>query len=137
MLKVSKPSSNRVDIELSGSLNADTMNAALDKLIEQSEGIIHGSMLYTIEDFEMPTMGALAVEFQHMPKLFGLIGKFEKCAVLSDTAWIRTAAEIEGALIPSLVIKSFPLSARKIAENWLDGTSDQNGDDEDEENFPV
>jgi hypothetical protein len=135
MLKVAKPSSNRLDIELSGKLDADTMNIALDGLIEKADGLNHGKMLYTISDFEIPTMGALAVEFQHMPKLFGLMGRFDKCAVLSDTSWIRTAAEIEGAVIPSLEIKSFPLTERNAAENWLEGASDEA--DDDEENFPV
>ncbi len=136
MLNVSKPSANRLDIELSGALDTEAMRLALDYLVDQSEGITNGRMLYKIVDFEMPTLGAMAVEFQKMPKLFSLIGKFDKCAVLSDTAWIRTAAEIEGAVIPSLEIKSFPLSAMKAAEDWLD---DSVGDDSDQEedNFPV
>jgi hypothetical protein len=104
-----------LDIGLSGALGADAMRSLIDDLIKKSEGISHGKMLYAISDFEMPSMGAIAVEFQQMPKLCSLIGKFEKCAVLSDASWIRTAAEIEGAVIPSLQIKSFPLSAGKAA----------------------
>ena len=136
MLNISKPSDNRLDIELSGALGTDEMRAALDDLIGKSEDITHGKMLYTILDFEMPTMGAMAVELQQMPKLFSLIGKFHKCAVLSDAAWIRTAAEIEGAVFPSLEIKGFPLSEKHAAQDWLDDRS-EGADDEDEENFPV
>lgn len=136
MLNISKPSDNRLDIELSGALGTDEMRAALDDLIGKSEDIMHGKMHYTILDFEMPTMGAMAVELQQMPKLFSLIGKFHKCAVLSDAAWIRTAAEIEGAVFPSLEIKGFPLSEKQAAQDWLDDRS-EGADDEDEENFPV
>jgi hypothetical protein len=135
MLNVSKPSTNRLDIELSGALDTEAMRSALDHLIENSEGITNGRMLYKILDFEMPTLGAMAVEFLKMPKLFSLIGKFDRCAVLSDTAWIRTAAEIEGTVIPSLEIKSFPLSAKKAAEDWLDDLVE--GESDEEENFPV
>lgn len=134
MLKVTKPSSDRLDVEFSGTLNADAMNAALNDLITQSEGIKNGRMLYTISDFEMPTLGALGVELRFMPKLFDLIGKFDKCAVLSDTRWIRTVAEIEGAVIPNLEIKSFPMISRQAAEDWLNGS---NAMMEEEENFPV
>jgi len=137
MLSVSKPSANRLDIELSGALDAEAMRAALDHLIENSEGITQGKMLYRISDFETPTLGAMAVEFHRMPKLFSLISQFEKCAVLSDTAWIRTAAEIEGAVIPSLVIKSFGLSDSKAAEAWLDGGGEEDSGEEEDENFPV
>jgi hypothetical protein len=119
MLKITKSSANRVDIELSGTLDADTMRAGLDDLIAQSEDVSGGSMLYTVTDFSLPTLGALGVELQRLPKLFALLGKFERCAVLSDTAWLRTAAEIEGAVIPGIAIKSFELHEAAAAEAWL------------------
>ncbi len=134
MLNVSKVAANRVVIELSGTLDADAMRSALDHLVEKSEGVTHGKMLYKISDFEMPTLGAMAVELYRMPKLFGLIGKFDKCAVLSDVAWIRNAAEIEGVVFRSLEIKSFALTDTEAAEAWLDGRVD---DDDEYENFPV
>ncbi len=134
MLNVSKVAANRVVIELSGTLDADAMRSALDHLVEKSEGVTHGKMLYKISDFEMPTLGAMAVELYRMPKLFGLIGKFDKCAVLSDAAWIRNAAEIEGVVFRSLEIKSFALTDTEAAEAWLDGRVD---DDDEYENFPV
>lgn len=119
MLKVTKSSSNRVDIELDGELNSDQMRTALDKLIEASDGVRNGLMLYRITDFELPTVGAIAVELSRLPKLFGLLGKFDKCAVLSDSAWIRTTAEIEGAVFPGIKIKSFELDENEAAESWL------------------
>lgn len=137
MLNISKPSVNRVDIELTGALDTEAMRTALDRLIAVAEGITHGKMLYKVFDFEMPTLGAMAVELYRMPKLFGLIGKFEKCAVLSDTAWIRTAAEIEGAVFRSLEIRSFALTDAETAEAWLNGLVHEEGSEEEEENFPV
>lgn len=137
MLNVSKPSANRLDIDLSGALDADEMARALDHLIEESEGVTHGVMLYTISDFEMPTLGAMAVELLRMPKLFNLVRKFDKCAVLCDTAWIRTAAEIEGAVIPSLAIKSFALAEKIAAQEWLTTGLGKEGNAEEHENFPV
>lgn len=134
MLKVTKTSTDRLDIELSGALEADAMRSALDDVIEKSEGISQGKMLYVISDFEMPTLGAMAIEFFRMPALLGLISKFDRCAVLSDTGWIRTAAEIEGAVLPSLEIKSFAIKDIAAAEAWLAGDVD---DDVESENFPV
>lgn len=119
MFTTTKTAENRLDIVLSGSLDADQMGQALDDLIALSEGISKGRMLYTITDFAMPTMGAFAVEMTRLPKLLGLVGKFARCAVLCDTDWIRTAAEIEGALIPGLTIKTFGLSETEAAEAWL------------------
>lgn len=119
MMTVTKPAPNRVDIALQGGIDANIMSAGLDALIAASKDVTEGQMLYTIEDFAMPTMGALGVELSHLGGLFSLLGKFDRCAVLCDTAWIRTAAEVEGALIPGLVIKSFLLNEKDAAEAWL------------------
>ena len=86
MLNVSKPKANRLNVALSGALDSDEMRTALDAFSQESDGISNGRILYTISDFEMPTLGAMAVELYRMPKLLGLIGKFDKCAVLCDTA---------------------------------------------------
>ncbi|NNE53655.1 MAG: STAS/SEC14 domain-containing protein [Sulfitobacter sp.] len=119
MLKVTKPGANRIDIELSGALDSDSMRHGLDELIRLSEGVEKGQMLYTIRDFAVPTLGALGVEFTHLPKLFGLLGKFDRCAVLSDTGWLRKAAEVEGAVFPGIDIKAWTLEETDAAEAWL------------------
>ena len=121
MLAITKPSDNRVDIEISGSIDAAAMQTGLDTLIEQSETVVDGRMLYTITNFSMPTMSALAVELKRLPKLFGLLSKYNRCAVVSDTGWLRKAAEVEGALIPGLTIKSFDIDDTERAEEWLTG----------------
>ena len=119
MLKITKPSANRVDIELSGKIDSEEMARGLDDLLEKSQDVNSGIMLYRIVSFAFPDMGAIAVEMARIPKLFGLLGRFDRCAVLSDAAWIRTAAEIEGALFPGIDIKAFDLDDDAAAEAWL------------------
>lgn len=119
MLTITKLAPNRVDIDLSGGIDAEIMTAGLDDLIAKSEGVENGRMLYRIIDLAMPSLGALGVELTRLPHLFSLLGKFDRCAVLSDAGWLRTAAEIEGAIIPGLDIKAFELADVDTAEAWL------------------
>ena len=119
MFIVTKPSQNRVDLEFSGTLDADGMRAALNELLRKSEDVKDGKMFYRIGEFKLPTLGALAVELGMLPKLFSLLGKYDKCAVVSDSDWIRKATEIEGALIPGLEIRSFTPDEEEAAEVWL------------------
>lgn len=126
MFTIEKPSENRINIDLSGSIDAETMTRALDELLALSEGITNGKMRYRITEFALPSFGALGVEFSRMPQLFGLLGKFDKCAVLSDAAWLRTAAEIEGALFPGIRISSYALDDVEAAETWLNAESSVN-----------
>ncbi len=123
MLNITKQSGNRVDIHLSGKLDAEGMRTALDALFEASEDVQNGRMLYTINDFSVPTPAAIGVELTRLPKLFGLLSKFDRCAVISDAAWVRKAADIEGAIFPGIDIKSFASDERNAAELWLSASN--------------
>ncbi|MBL1406020.1 MAG: STAS/SEC14 domain-containing protein [Rhizobiales bacterium] len=120
MLEIVKTSENRIDIHLTGKVTSAEMAIALDDLIEASQSFEKGKMFYVIEDFQMPELGAIAVEFSRLPKLFSLISKFSKCAVVANASWLRTVAEIEGALIPGLEIKSFEMGMEIAAQEWLE-----------------
>jgi len=76
MFKVTKHSQNRLDIELSGRLDAESMEIALDDILSKSENIENGQMLYEIIDFKIPTLSAIGVEFSRIPALFGLLRNF-------------------------------------------------------------
>lgn len=122
MYTVTSPAANRVDIAISGSLDRNAMVGLLDQLVAASATVTGGRMLYRITDFAMPELAAWAVEMQRLPQLFGLIRRFDRCAVISDAGWIRRGAEIQGALIPGLAVKSFTPDATDAAEAWLAGS---------------
>ena len=121
MFKVIRNGDNRIDIDLSGKLDSDAMNVALDELISNAKDINHGQILYRISDFDIPTLGALGVELSRIPELFRWIKKFDRVAVIANKNWVKKASEIEGALIPGLEIKAFDLEEEAEAENWLVG----------------
>jgi len=120
MFNISKPSENRVDITIDGEIDQDTMRDALWDLLQKSEGVSDGRMFYTLTNFEMPSLAAIGVEMTFIPKLFSLLPKYSKCALVADAAWLRTAAEIEGAIIPGLEIKAFEVGQEAEAEAWLE-----------------
>ncbi|MGI9536628.1 MAG: STAS/SEC14 domain-containing protein [Desulfocapsaceae bacterium] len=124
MFKVTPNGENRIDIELSGKLDSDEMRAALDDLVDKSDNIENGKMLYDVIDFHLPSLSAIAIEFSRLPEMFGMIRKFSKAAVLSDKTWIQKVSELEGVLIPGLEIKAFSREQREEAETWLDTAED-------------
>lgn len=119
MTTITRTSDNRLDIVLGGRIDDNEMRRILDELLEKSDGMMHGEMLYTINDFKMPSLGAIAVEFSRLPKLFKLLERFDRCAVVSDVKWVRTWSEVEGAFIPGLKIKAFESDEAVAAIAWL------------------
>ena len=119
MFRIVKQGANRIDIEMSGKLNAEAMKTVLDDLVRKTEGIENGKMLYDVVDFHLPSLGAIVIELSRLPSMFGLLKRFERAAVLTDKAWLKRTSEIEGALIPGLEIKGFAREQRQDAEDWL------------------
>ncbi|MGX9417562.1 STAS/SEC14 domain-containing protein [Vibrio sp. RC27] len=121
MFTVTQIDTNRLDIELSGKLDAEQMKTALDELVTKSEHIENGTMMYDVIDFHFPSLGAIGIELSRLPSMFKLINKFDRAAVLTDTPWIKKASELEGALFPGLEIKAFNRAQKLQAEAWLLG----------------
>ena len=119
MFTVTRINKNRLDIEMSGKLNATEVKIALDELVSKAENTENGKMLYDVIDFRLPSLGAIAIEFSLLPAVFGLLKKFERTAILTDKTWLKKLSELEGMLYPGLEIKAFNRDQRAEAEAWL------------------
>ena len=119
MFKVIPNGINRIDIEMSGKLNAEDMKNALDELVSKSKNVQNGKMLYEVIDFHLPSLGAITIEFSRLPAMLGLMKKFNRAAVLTDKTWLKKVSEFEGVLFPGLEIKAFDINEKSEAEAWL------------------
>jgi len=119
MFLITRVGSNRLDIEMSGKLDTEHMEKALEELVTKSEGIEDGMMLYDIVDYRLPSFDAIMIEFSRLPSMMGFIRKFRRAAVLTDKNWLKVASEVEGAVIPGLEIKAFKRDQKADAEAWL------------------
>lgn len=121
MFKIIRVDADRLDIEMSGKLNSEQMEIALDELVSKSEGIENGKMLYDVVDYHLPSLGAIAIEFSRLPSMLRFMRKFDRAAVLTDKAWLKMVSEVEGVLYPGLEIKGFRRDQKEEAEAWLAG----------------
>lgn len=119
MFKIERVSNNRLDIEMDSKLDSEEMAKVLDELVEKSEGIENGMLLYDVIEYHLPTFSALTLELKRMPEMFRLIKRFQRAVVLTDKTWLKTISELEGKLIPDLEIKAFDRDERAAAERWM------------------
>ncbi|BAF71616.1 STAS/SEC14 domain-containing protein [Sulfurovum sp. NBC37-1] len=121
MLKITKSGPNRLDLEFQGKITTEDMQEILDEFITLSKEIEHGKILYTIYDFDFPSMDAIMVKLSRLPELFGLLKRFDRMAILTNKTWLQKIAQFEGFLVPGLEIKAFDLDEIVEAEAWLSG----------------
>lgn len=119
MLKITKSAPNRLDLELQGKITTEDMQEILDEFITLSKEMEHGKILYTIYDFDFPSMDAIMVKLSRLPELLGLLKRFDRMAIVTNKTWLQKAAEFEGFLIPGLEIKAFDLDEKAQAQAWL------------------
>lgn len=100
MFQVHRESDQLLRVTMSGTLDSEKMAKALDDLIEQSQGMQNGIMLFDVVNYHMPSIGAIEVELARMPAMFRFIKQFSRVAVLTDKSWIKTISELEGLLFP-------------------------------------
>ena len=63
MFKVIQKGTNRLDLEMSGKLDAKEVKIALDELVSKSENIENGKMLYDVIDFRLPSPRSLSAKY--------------------------------------------------------------------------
>lgn len=126
MITVTPESDTLIRLQASGRIDAAEMEKGLEELLRLTRDRERVNMLYIVNGLTMPELSALAVEMKYLARLFALLRKLNRVAVVSDQGWVRTAAEIEGALIPSLRMKAFDAREEAAARAWLalddDGT---------------
>ncbi len=112
-----------VRLTIGGKITEAEMKSGLEEFLAIVEAADKTDFLYTIESFEFPELQALAVEMGFIPRLFAAIPKIGKVAVVADQAWLRTAADIEGMMIPGLTIETFAPEDADKAKDWLTASS--------------
>lgn len=114
---VDRTGPNSLRVTFSGALDAVTMEAGLQALSLEMEGMAHGDMLMVDQGAEWPSLGAIGVELRHWPQMMAMLHQLDRAALVTHNAIFRTAATVESALIPGYEVQSF--NDESSAAQWL------------------
>lgn len=106
-------------LSLSGRPTNDTMKDASDWLKEASARHDEFNMCVDVAKMDFPDLGAVNDGFKKLADLWRVAPSAEKCAVLTDSQFLKSKAKIEGSVIPGLDIDSFDLEELGTAMDWL------------------
>lgn len=72
-------------------------------------------------DFE--DLGEVSKEFRRVARVMRRAVNAKKCAVLTDSLFLRNSAKVEGAVVPGLDLQTFAIKSKDNAVRWLRGES--------------
>jgi len=115
---------NVAHITVSGAMAKDSLEAGLewiDKVVEANDNF---SIRVDMASDDFADLGEISGEFKQVGRMLRHASLEEnlgadKCAVLTDSMFLRNSAKIEGAVIPGLDLNTFALEADDVAEKWL------------------
>ncbi|UWQ94512.1 STAS/SEC14 domain-containing protein [Rhodobacteraceae bacterium M385] len=114
---VDRTGPNSLKITMAGAFDSVAMEAALQALPLEMEGMAHGDLLMIDQGAEWPSIGAIGVELRHWPQMINVLHQIDRAAFVSHNQFFRAAATVESALLPGLEIKNFDDEVSATA--WL------------------
>ena len=76
MYQINRAGDDRLNITLSGKLDASDANHIIDAAMEKARGITDGRMFVDIDELEVPALSAVRAELVRMPDAFHLMRQF-------------------------------------------------------------
>jgi len=115
---------NVAHIAVTGAMAKDTLEAGLEWIDEVVEANDNFSIRVDMAKDDFADLGEISGEFKQVGRMLRHASLEEnlgadKCAVLTDSLFLRNSAKVEGAVIPGLEVNTFALDATDVAQSWL------------------
>lgn len=108
-----------VIVDVTGKIDGLAMETGLEVFFASTPGREHLDILYRVHDVDLPTLGAIAVELQYLPALFGVLARMRKVALIADQHWVEVAAKAEAGIFRSIEFGFFKPGQELAAREWL------------------
>lgn len=114
-----KLNNNIAFMSVNGTMSKDSLDEGLSWMDQVAETEESFNICVNIDTENFDDLSAAREEFIRVGRVLRHAATAEKCAILSDSAFLRNSAKIEGAVIPGLEINAFDLNEATTAEKWL------------------
>lgn len=111
-------------MKLSGKVGKDDLGEALEWLSEANDAHEAYNMCVDVAKMDFASLGEISEEFKRLAAMWRTAKALDKCAVVTDSKYLQSAAKIEGAVIPGLEIESFEIEDLAPAMDWLGAEPD-------------
>ena len=107
-----------LSFEIDGTVTAPDMDDLYNAVETATDGNGPVHIVGEIHGIGGLTLDAIGASFKRGVGLIGRLGRVKRYAVVSDVGWIKTMAELEGAVIPGMSVRVWPTAQRDEALAW-------------------
>jgi len=125
-----KLENNIVHMIITGNIQPESMSQGLDWIHELDAQDDNFNLRIDMAQAEFDDLAAISQEFKRVATVLRHSKSSKKCALMTDSMFLRNSAKVEGAVIPGLEVRTFDLDETTPAERWLRGEAlSQEGDE--------
>lgn len=106
-------------MDVNGRVGEDELKQGLSWFQERAEANDNYNICIDLRAEEFSDLSAVSREFKNVASMLRHATTAQKCAIISDSAFVRNSAKVEGAVIPGLEIEAFDVTERDPAVAWL------------------
>lgn len=110
-------------LSISGKLQADTFDHAREAFDALNASAPDTPVVLRIDRENFDNLSGAAQAFRQFSDLLRRLPGLERCAVVSDSDFLKNSAKVEAAAIPGLSLMTFAPEGTEAARRWLRGQS--------------
>lgn len=111
-----------VQMSVNGPMSSETVQSSFEWIKNAQSEIATNDNLQICVEMQADNFSDLAEasqQFRRVGEVLRRAHEIDRCALITDSTWIRNSAKIEGAVIPGLELMAFAPDESETAEKWL------------------
>ncbi|MGB6231193.1 MAG: STAS/SEC14 domain-containing protein [Litorimonas sp.] len=109
-----------VKLSVKGPVTDTDTKAALDWFDHLGEQTEHYQLYLEMAKMDFPDLGTIRKSFLSLATMMRGLEDCGKCAVVTDSPFLRSTAVVEGSALPQMEVGSFGIVDLADAEEWLE-----------------
>lgn len=114
---------NIVQMSVNGPMTRETIESTFEwiKTVQSSADGANDNLQICVEmqSESFADLSEASQQFRRVGEVLRRAPEIDRCALITDSSWIRNSAKIEGAVIPGLDLMSFAPDETEAAKKWL------------------